>query len=73
MNLNVGVYNIENNEIVAIMNPNPEGLTLLTHVYSNDSEHALYVKNLESNSIYIVTASRKFREVRNSITALLGA
>lgn len=73
MNLNVGVYNIENNEIVAVMNPNIEAIGLLTHVYSNDADHALFVKNLESNSIYIVTASRKFREVRNSITALLGA
>lgn len=71
MNVNVGVYNIENDEIVAVMNPNPDAIAMLTHVYSNDPDHALYIKNTVSDSIYIVTASRKFREIRNAITALV--
>ena len=71
MIINVGVYNIESGEIVSVLNPHMEMIGELAGVYNHDRDHALFVKNKETNEITIITGSNKVTEVRNAITALL--
>jgi hypothetical protein len=71
LNLKSGVYNIESEQVEALINVNALGFNYIPAVYRTNTEFALWIKNDVSGELTIVTGNKNIREIRNAITALL--
>jgi hypothetical protein len=71
LNLDVGVLNIESEEVESLLNVHPNAMTRLIADYSEHTGYALWIKNTVSGDINIATANSNTTEVRRVITTLL--
>lgn len=71
LNLDVGVLNIESEEVESLLNVHPNAMSQLVAVYSEHTDYALWIRNTVSGDINIATANPNTTEVRRVITTLL--
>jgi hypothetical protein len=70
MSYNAGVIKLDDEQIVSLLNINEAAIAEFIGVYGISNEYAAWVKNPVTGAVWISTANKKQRDIREKINAL---